>query len=89
MLLNNDIAFLFCGNAPSNSLDSIGYVHNLLVNKVMSSGRGGYVNGNEIDYDKLLSDCLVALKELGYSHGKVNIPELKGSFLFVMKYLLF
>lgn len=70
--LYESLAFRFCDNIPKNTQDSIGYIHNEILNAFMVKNERNYILDNKIDFQSFYSDYKKMVKQLGYSSEYVD-----------------
>ena len=58
-----DIGYVFL-KENSTRADSIGYYHNVILEEIARSGKSYVSDEGEIDYQTLLSDCVVFAKSM-------------------------
>lgn len=66
------VAFSFCNNAPKDAQDSIGYVHNEILNVFMTKNKRNYMSNNTIDFQSFYSDYKRTVAKLGYPSEQVD-----------------
>lgn len=72
---NKKVEFVFCGNDPKNTQDSIGFRHNQILNHFMTNHRNRYIsNGGELNSVYFYSEYNKSLKSLGYDN--INIDKI-------------
>ena len=66
-----DIGYVFL-KENSTRADSIGYYHNVILEEIARSGKSYVSDEGEIDYQTLLSDCVVFAKKYGIEVDEQN-----------------
>lgn len=66
------VAFSFCNNSPKDTQDSIGYIHNEILNAFMAKNKRNYISDNKIDFQSFYSDYKKTVTELGYPSEHVD-----------------
>ena len=56
---------LSISNGYNNVEDSIGYIHNQVMKKLINNGNKYILSGGGMDYDKIYNDCVLYYKEYG------------------------
>lgn len=73
------VSFIFCGNSPRNELDSIGYIHNLLLRRIEADNVDYIKEDGMVDYESILSrikkystdSWLVSYANIGISENDI------------------
>lgn len=66
------VTFSFCDSLPQNATDSIGFVHNKLIEQTASNtNTEKYYINDSIDYDNIMSVCQIAASDLCYLNTEV------------------
>lgn len=70
-IINDSIKFIFCDNNPKTTEDSIGLMHNKILNgtKLLNNN---YNVGNSIDYNQTLEDVKSSAAKLGVSYDEID-----------------
>ena len=71
-----DIGYVFL-KENSTRADSIGYYHNVILEEIARSGKSYVSDEGEIDYQTLLSDCVVFAKKYGVEVDVQNTESYK------------
>ncbi len=71
--LYKEMAFVFCDNKATNKLDSIGYIHNEILNKFMAeTNNRSYILNNKIDFQNFCSDYKQVIEKLDYPTDDID-----------------
>lgn len=82
--LFKEIAFTFCNNTSKNKLDSIGYIHNEILNKFMiESNNREYIQNKKIDFEQFFTDYKQIIEKLGYSTKDIDKAFNQNTILFL------
>jgi hypothetical protein len=68
-IINDSIKLIFCENNPKTAEDSIGLMHNKILNETKLLNNN-YNVGNSIDYNQILADVKSSANKLGVSYDE-------------------
>ena len=79
--ISDSLKFVFSDNNPKNMEDSIGFMHNLMLNEVNLMNHT-YSTDYGIDYDKLMDDAKNIATDIGYSCNQLDSLDARKIYAF-------